>query len=317
MKHITVKGIHDDFQISRIAFGTGSVMKDLSKDDYFALFDLYASKGGNVLDTAPGYCGGRSERYIGEWMKLHHNREQICISTKACHAFEGEPSRLTYKDMMEDLNQSLNQLDTDYIDILWIHNDDQADPVQHIMDDLNHVLESGRVRSIGCSNWTVDRLEQANNYAESAGLHGFFANQIQWSLAAIETDAYVRDFNALCMDEKSYDWYVKNDIAVFAFSAAARGFFSVAAQRGLDAVAEKTMAYFGTERNIRRLENVKKYMAEHNCSASIPVIGYITNNRLKGVALTSASRIATLEETMQAAEAEMSPEEADALYQIL
>ena len=314
MKHIAVKGIKEDFQISRIAFGTGSVMKDLTKDEYFALFDLYAEKGGNVLDTAPGYCGGRSERYIGEWMKLHHNREKMFISTKACHAFPGEPSRLTFKDMTDDLNQSLNQLDTDYIDIFWIHNDDPAVPVEKIMDDLNRVIENGKIRSIGCSNWTVDRLEEANAYASSAGLHGFFANQIQWSLAAAETDAYARAFNALTMDDRSYDWYVKNDIAVFAFSAAARGFFSVAAAGGLEAVSETTMAFFGTPNNIKRLENVKKYMAEHNCSASVPVIGYITNNRLKGIALTSASRISTLEETMEAANAEMTAEEADALY---
>ena len=314
MKHIAVKGIKEDFQISRIAFGTGSVMKDLTKDEYFALFDLYAEKGGNVLDTAPGYCGGRSERYIGEWMKLHHNREKMFISTKACHAFPGEPSRLTFKDMTDDLNQSLNQLDTDYIDIFWIHNDDPAVPVEKIMDDLYRVIENGKIRSIGCSNWTVDRLEEANAYASSAGLHGFFANQIQWSLAAAETDAYARAFNALTMDDRSYDWYVKNDIAVFAFSAAARGFFSVAAAGGLEAVSETTMAFFGTPNNIKRLENVKKYMAEHNCSASVPVIGYITNNRLKGIALTSASRMSTLEETMEAANAEMTAEEADALY---
>ena len=314
MKHITVSGVKEDFQISRIALGTGSVMKDLTKEEYFALFDLYASKGGNVLDTAPGYCGGRSERYIGEWMKLRRNRDQMFISTKACHAFEGEPSRLTYKDMTDDLNRSLSQLDTDYIDIFWIHNDDPAVPVERIMEDLNRVIENGKVRSIGCSNWTVDRLEKANAYAASAGLHGFFANQIQWSLAAAETDAYARAFNALTMDDRSYEWYVKNDIVVFAFSAAARGFFSVAARDGIEAVSEKTMAFFGTPNNIKRLENVKKYMADHNCSAAVPVIGYITNNRLQGVALTGASRLSTLEETLEAADAEMTPEEADALY---
>lgn len=316
MKQTTVKGIRKDFSISRIAFGTGSVMKDLTRDEYFALFDLFASKGGNVLDTAPGYCGGRSERYIGEWMKLHQNREKTFVSTKVCHAFEGEPSRLTYKDMTDDLNVSLSQLDTDYIDILWIHNDDPAIPVERIMDDINRVTESGKVRSIGCSNWTVERLEAANNYAKANGMHGFWANQIQWSLASAENGAYAKAFNALTMDEKSYDWYVANDIAVFAFSATARGFFSVAAAGGIEAVNEKTMSFFGTPDNIKRLENVKKYMEEHHCSASLPVLGYITCNRLQGVALTSASRLETLAETMEAANVEMTPEEADALYRI-
>lgn len=316
MKQITVNGIREDFQISRIAFGTGSVMKELSKEQYFELFDLFASKGGNVLDTAPGYCGGRSEKYIGEWMKLHRCREKICVSTKVSHAFAGEPSRLTYQDMTDDLETSLRQMDTDYIDILWVHNDDPAVPVEQIMENINRVAATGKVRAVGCSNWTVERLASANRYAAENGMHGFFANQIQWSLASASNGEYAKAFNALCMDEQSYDWYTENGIAVFAFSAAARGFFSVAARDGIDAVPEKTMAYFGTPDNIRRLENVKKYMAEHHCSASVPVIGYITCNRLKGVALTSASRPETLAETLEAADADMTPEEADALFRI-
>ena len=316
MKQITVKGIKEDFSISRIAFGTGSVMKNLTKDEYFALFDLFYSMGGTVLDTAPGYCGGRSEKYIGEWIREHQNRDKIFISTKACHSFEGEPSRLTYKDMMDDLNQSLSQINTDYIDIFWIHNDDPSIPVERIMDDLNKVIETGKIRSIGCSNWTVERLEAANNYAKANGMNGFWSNQIQWSLASAENGNYAKAFNALVMDEKSYDWYVKNDITIFAFSAAARGFFSIAAKDGIEAVSEQTMSFFGSEANIKRLENVKNFMAEHHCSASVPVIGYITNNRLSGVALTSASRIETLKETMEAANVEMTPEEADALYDV-
>ena len=316
MKQITVKGVREDFEISRIAFGTGSAMKELSKEEFFALFDLFVEKVGNVLDTAPGYNGGRSEKYIGEWMKLHNNRDQIFVSTKACHTFEGEPSRLTYKDMMDDLTLSLSQLQTDYIDLFWIHNDDPAVPVERIVDDFNKVIETGKVRAVGCSNWTIERIEAANNYAKSKGLHGFWANQIQWSLASVESDDYVKAFNALVMDEKSYDWYVKNDIAVFAFSATARGFFSVAAKGGIEAVSERTMSFFGTPNNIKRLDNVKKYMEEHQCAAAVPVLGYITNNRLKGVALTSASRREVLEETMEAANVEMTPEEADALYNV-
>ena len=105
MKHLTVRGCFEAFDISRIVLGTGSAMKSLSKKQVFAVFDAYASKGGNVFDTAPGYCGGDSERYIGEWIRLHDCRRQMHISTKACHAFAGEPSRLTREDFVK-LNES-------------------------------------------------------------------------------------------------------------------------------------------------------------------------------------------------------------------
>ncbi|WP_303972167.1 aldo/keto reductase [Streptococcus merionis] len=316
MKYITAKGVNGDFQVSRIAFGTGSALKNLTKAEFFELFDLFVSKGGNVLDTAPGYNRGRSEQYIGEWMKSRDNREDVIVSTKACHTFEGEPSRLTLKDMLEDLATSLSQLQTDYIDLFWIHNDDPNKPVSQIIDDVNEVIKTGKVRAVGCSNWSIERIAAANQYAKENGLYGFWANQIQWSLARVETDDYIKAFNALVMDDKNYNWYVNNDVAVFAFSSVAQGFFSIAVKDGLDALPENTKKFFATPSNIKRLENVKAYMAEHNVPASVPVIGYITNNRLSGVALTSATTTAILSETLEAADATLTNEEIDALFNV-
>lgn len=88
MNTITVKGVKENFEISRIAFGTGSALKELSKEEFFQLFDTFFAKGGMVLDTAPGYNRGKSEKYIGEWMAERGNRDKVIISTKACHTFE-------------------------------------------------------------------------------------------------------------------------------------------------------------------------------------------------------------------------------------
>lgn len=145
--------------------------------------------------------------------------------------------------MLEDLELSLSQLQTDYIDLFWIHNDDVTKPVSEIIDAVNEVIKTGKVRAVGCSNWSIERIEAANNYAKEAGLYGFFANQIQWSLARVETDDYKKAFNALVMDDESYDWYVKNDVAVFAFSSVAQGFFSIAAKGGLEALPELTRQF--------------------------------------------------------------------------
>ena len=315
MKYFTVHGIHGDFSASKVAFGTGSEIKELEKEERFALFDCFFENGGNILDTAPGYCGGTSEKHIGEWMKLRGNRKQIRISTKACHSFEGEPSRLTLRDMLEDLQLSLLQLQTDYIDIFWIHNDDPTRPVEEIIDSITEVAATGKVNAIGCSNWRTDRIAAANRYARENGKISFFANQIQWSLGR-PNPIYTKRYNAVAMDDESYRWYVENGMAVFAFSSIAQGFFSSAVKLGLENLPERKAEFFLNDDNLVRLEHVKEYMKTHNVPASVPVLGYITNNRLPGVAITTAKRVEDLKDTLSAADVDMTPEEADRLFMV-
>ena len=315
MKTILVHGVREEFEVSRIAFGTGSALKGLEKEQFFALFDLFEAHGGTVIDTAPGYCGGKSEQYIGEWMQRKDNRKRIHISTKACHAFPGEPSRLTEKDMLEDLSLSLRQLQTDYIDVLWLHNDDPSVPVQQIMDAVQAVVETGKVRAIGCSNWATDRIEQANGYAQRSGQTCFFANQIQMSLAQ-PSDAYRERYNVRSMDEESYRWYLEQGLSVFAFSAMAQGFFSIAASQGIAALPPETASYFSSIKNLIRLRRVQEYMEKHHVSATVPVLGYVMGNRLPAVAIMSTTKTGNLEEIMRAAEADFTEEDADALFRV-
>lgn len=315
MKYFTVKGIHGDFKASKVAFGTGSEIKGLNREERFALFDCFFAHGGNILDTAPGYCGGTSEKDIGEWIRSRGNRQDIRISTKACHAFAGEPSRLTLKDMMEDLNLSLSQLQTDYIDLFWIHNDDPEKSVEEIMDAVNEVAKTGKVNAIGCSNWKINRIEAANRYARENGMTPFFANQSQWSLAR-PNPIYGESYNAIMMDDESYQWYLENDLTIFAFSSVAQGFFSIAAKGGIEALSDRIRSFFLNDDNIKRLEHVKAFMEKYQVPASYPVLGYITNNRLKGVAITSATSTDILKDTLSAADAQMSADEADALFKV-
>ena len=315
MKYFTVKGLQGDFEVSKVAFGTGSKIKGLNREQRFELFDYFYSMGGNVLDTAPGYCGGTSEKDIGAWMKERGNRDKIRISTKACHAFAGEPSRLTLKDMLEDLQLSLSQLDTDYIDLFWLHNDDPEKPVEEIIDAISEVAATGKVHAIGCSNWTVGRIAAANKYAKETGKVGFFANQIQWSLA-VPNPGYAAAYNSVVMDPESYDWYLNNGVAVFAYSSIAQGFFSIMEKGGKEALSENAAEFWLNDGNLARMEHVREFMKKHDASAAGAALGFITNNRLPGVAITSASTKAILEETLTAADTTMTADEADALFTV-
>ena len=314
MKYLDFQGYQEKFKVSRMALGTGSAMREFAKDDFFRMFDTFFNAGGNTFDTAPGYNRGRSAEYLGEWMEERDNRKDVVISTKICHRFEGEPSRMTAADMEKDLNECLEGLKTDYIDFLWLHSDDLERSVEEIIDNVNAAMRKGNVRAFGCSNWTVDRIAEANEYAKKSGQRGFLASQIQWSLAKVEGEAYKKDFGALVMDEKSYDWYLKNHMTVFAFSSMAQGFFAIASEKGAENLPEKTKAYFENPGNLKRLEHVMAYMKDHHCSSSVPVLGYLLNNKVNAVALTSATDTDILNDNLKAADAQMSPEEADRLY---
>ena len=314
MKYLTLETYSGSFPVSKIAFGTGSAMWRLSKEEYFRLFDLYVQAGGNCLDTAPGYNHGISEAYIGEWMKARRNRASILLSTKACHTSEGQPSRLSRKDMEDDIHQSLCAMQIDCVDMLWIHKDDPDWPVEDVIDNINAVVKAGKVRAVGCSNWAVERIEKANRYAREHGLHGFVASQVQWSLGRVESEAYKKRYGVLVMDDPSFVWYQKNQMPIFAFSALAQGFFARAAVGGVEALSAEKRAYFETPDNLKRLEKVKVYMKEHNVPSSVPVLGYLLNNKLPCVALISASTPAMLTEALAAADTDLSISEVDALF---
>ena len=100
-----------------------------------------------------------------------------------------------------DLEQSLDALQTDYIDLYWLHRDHLSTSVEEIVDTLNEFADKGLVRCFGVSNWTTERLLEANTYAKRAGKLGFSASQIQWSLAACTPQTWGDD-TLVCMTDQ-------------------------------------------------------------------------------------------------------------------
>ena len=152
--------------------------------------------------------------------------------------------------MVSDVNLSLKALQTDHIDIYWIHKDDPQQPVEEIVESFNRIMQSGKIGMIGCSNWYVDRIKKANEYAGRTGLKGFMLSQVQWSLAHTHEE-YLKKHKAVVMSETQYAWYLKNWLPVFAYGAQAQGFFAKAARTGVEAVSPES-------RNIMKLKITKK-----------------------------------------------------------
>lgn len=312
MRYLNMKIPEGYMRVSKIVLGTDYFGTTVSEDEAFKMLDTFADAGGNCLDTARMYAqwlpGGKgaSELLLGRWLKSRGNRNKIIISTKGAHPEQGhmDVSRLSRREIETDLDESLKALNTDTIDIYWLHRDDVNYPVEDIMETLSLLIKKGKVRSVGCSNWGTERIREANQAALKNGLTPFSVSQIQWSLAASTPEAH-DDPTIVCMNEKEYDWYLKQQFPVFAYSSQAKGFFARAAVHGLDILNEKAKKRFATPENIERLERVKEYVSQSGLTPTAVSLGYLLCNKVPAVAVVGCKRLEQLQDSLTAADAEL------------
>jgi aryl-alcohol dehydrogenase-like predicted oxidoreductase len=211
MKKIEVSNQQSSLLVPNIVFGTSNLGLMQNYDVGIEQMDYFFSLGGRCFDTARVYSNigpfkkRPSEEILGEWIEKRNNRRDVIISTKGGHPpfARTRNSRLNQKDLTKDITESLAALKADYIDIYWVHRDDPTMQVGEIIDILNGFIREGKVLTIGASNWSHDRIAEANEYANNRGLFPFSASQIQWS-CAILTAENLGDTSLVCMDGDSH-----------------------------------------------------------------------------------------------------------------
>lgn len=151
-----------------------------------AIIDRYLEAGGNVIDTANGYTGGRSEQTLGAYFAAHPQvRDRIVLATKfAGNMHPGDPNGggAGRKAIMSQLDASLTRLGTDYVDLYWLHNFDQHTPIDETLATLEDLVKAGKIRYIGLSDtpaWAVSRMA---TIAELRGWSAVAGIQVEYSL---------------------------------------------------------------------------------------------------------------------------------------
>ncbi|MDA0989150.1 MAG: aldo/keto reductase [Verrucomicrobia bacterium] len=250
-----------------LVLGTGLFGSATPEDEAYAILDAYVQAGGNVLDTASVYASwlpggtGKSERTLGRWLRDRNLRDAVVLSTKGAHDDNdtGE-SRMQFDLLENDLAQSLDRLQTDYIDLYWLHRDDPSVPAREILGWLKHFKDQGLIGAVGCSNWTLARIAEANRAATEHALPTFCASQIGWSLART---APVGPAGMLFMDEATRRFHRDQQFPLFAYSSQANGFFSgkyVAGMRPEDrkpGIRPWVIDRYGSDLNYARLERAQ------------------------------------------------------------
>lgn len=292
-----------------LAFGTASFDNPSDKSDYKSFLSRYCELGGDCIDTARAYCGwkedadGLSEETIGEWLeeKGKSFRDSITLVTKGGHPRYEDMlvSRMSEEEIRSDIEASLKALKTDYVDIYYLHRDDQTIPVEEIMPILHKLVLEGKTRTVGASNWTTGRIEKANRFARENGLTPFIVSQINYSLAHLSRGS-LGDMTQVCMDTEQFAWYRKNDFPVMAFSPQAKGFFSkMISGEAMPTAFEHS--YISTA-NLARLAKVKELSGKTGLSPAAIVLGYLNSQPIKVSSVFGVTKLYQLDDSMTAAD---------------
>ena len=303
MHYSTINGINKP--VSRLVLGT-MIVDDREQERSFRLLDEAFARGCTALDTANVYAGGHSERGIGAWMQARGCREQMVILSKGCHP-NADRRRVTPFDLAADLHDALARLQTDYIDIYLLHRDDPALPVGPIVEAFNEHYAAGRIRAFGGSNWTHQRIAEANDYAARHGLVPFTVSSPNYGLAEQVQDPWGPGCVTLSgpANAAARAWYAANGMPVFAYSSLARGFFSGRlTPDNLDEAATllDRAAYtaYCHPVNVERLRRVTQLAAEKGCTVPQAALAYILHSPLNVFALVGAATGAEFAENVKA-----------------
>lgn len=309
-----------DKPVSKIFFGTAILPMMLNANAAYLLDYAYAC-GINAFDCARGY--GNAEAVLGEWVQKRKNRENIILLTK-CGNVDATGNVLVNREVIErELAESLKNLQTDYIDIYLLHRDDPKTPVSELIETLNQAKQDGRIRVFGVSNWTHERILEANAYAAAKGLCGFTVSSPNYGLARQAADPWGGGCVTIAGPEyaDARTWYEKEQMPVIAYSSLGRGFFSgkfksydyEGAGKVLDGVAQR--AYL-SEDNMERLKKLEEIAGKMGVTVPQAALEYVLGSPMKVFAIVSMTKASRIVENVQAACGEMAQEDWKLLEQI-
>ena len=258
----------------------------------FAILDAYVAAGGNFIDTAdvysewkPGNTGGDSETIIGNWMKARDNRSKIVIATKVAK-FSKRPG-LSPDNIRSAARDSLHRLQTDYIDLYYSHEDDEKVSLVDTLQAFNELVTDGKVRYIGASNFTADRLKASlatsveNNFAQ------YSAIQNHYNL--LERSEYESDM-APALSELG--------ISSLPFFGLARGFLTGKYREGVtvDSVRAGGVAAYQNERGWKTVAKLEEMATAHNTSIAAVALGWLRGQSTVSTPIASARTVDQLNE---------------------
>ncbi|BDH03011.1 aldo/keto reductase [Streptomyces seoulensis] len=280
------------------------------RDTSFAVLDAYAAAGGNFVDTADSYSawaegnkGGESETIIGEWVRARGNRDQVVIATKVSQ--HPDYQGLTAANIKAAADASLRRLGTDHIDLYYTHFDQPDVPVEEIIGALDELVRAGKVRYIGASNISAERLKESLDFSDRAGLARYVALQPHYNL--VSRDTY---------EGPLQDVAAREGLSAVPYFALASGFLTGKYRPGAtvdSARAGSAAKHLDSERGQKVLTALDEVAAAHDTAAATVALAWLAAQPTVAAPIASARTVDQLPALLDVAELTLTTAELDRL----
>ncbi|KAI9289837.1 aryl-alcohol dehydrogenase [Umbelopsis sp. AD052] len=295
------------------------VMGSMDKENAFKLLDAYYDAGGNFIDTANNYQDEQSESWLGEWMALRKNRDQVVIATKFTTDYKSHklgkgkaPNHCGNhkRSLHMSVRDSLEKLQTDWIDILYLHWWDWTTSIEEIMDSLHILVQQGKVLYLGISDSPAWVVSAANYYARAHGKTPFSVYQGRWNIMS-------RDFEREIIPMARHF-----GMALAPWDVLGGGKLQTkAAVEERKKNGETLRSFFGaeqTEAEIKMSEALEKVAAEHNIKSITAIaLAYVMAKAPNVFPLVGGRKVEHLQDNIQSLKIKLTKEQITYLESIL
>lgn len=305
-------------KVSEICLGTMTFGNQADEKTSFAIMDTAWEGGVFFFDTADVYplgstpeMRGRTEEFVGKWIKERKRRDQVVLATK-CRGAMGEgpnESGLSRKYIMSAVDASLKRLQTDYIDLYQVHGPDLETPIEETLDALDSLVKAGKVRYIGCSNYQAYQLGKALWASDKHGWARFESDQPRYNILYREIE---NEILPLCKEE---------GLGVIAYNPLAGGFLTGRYKPGqevetgtrfsLHQAGKLYQNRYWKEAQFEVVEQLRQFFDARQRSLAQVALAWVLPQPVITSAILGASRPEQLHETLAATELQLTPEEMD------
>ena len=295
-----------NIRIRPFAFGGNVFGWTVDQAQSFRILDAFIDSGFDCIDTAdvysrwvPGHSGGESETIIGNWLKNRGRRDDVIIATKVGKPM-GDKKGLSARYIKEAVEASLTRLQTDYIDLYQSHDDDPNTPLQETLEAYSQLINEGKVRAIGASNYTAKRLREALETSKNYGFASYQSLQPEYNL--YDREHYEKELEPLCREK---------GIGVITYYSLASGFLTGKYRSEEDLNKSKRgqgIKKYLNERGYRILNALDQVAKEYNTSPATVSMAWVIARPGITAPIASATSVEQLHELTRAASLNLSPE---------
>ncbi|MGA0567947.1 aldo/keto reductase [Rathayibacter sp. KR2-224] len=297
-----------DLEVFPLSLGGNVFGWTADEQHSFAVLDGYADAGGNFIDTADGYSawvpgnhGGESERVIGRWLAHRSDRDQFVIATKV--STHPEFKGLAPANIKAAADASLGRLQVDHLDLYYAHFDDTTIPIADTVGALSELVDAGKVRAIGISNYSPERIDEWFDATERNGLHRAVALQPHYNLVE-------RDFESGLRERAK-----RFGLGVVPYYALASGFLTGKYREGVDVDSPRAggAAKYLDERGSRVLATLDEVAEAHGASVAAVALAWLREQPTVVAPLASARTVEQLPSLIESVALQLTDDEVAAL----